>query len=232
MSDRFGVMNSKYRLVPLSVLVVFSAVILMVAAHMASDAHGDTVGSRTVSSTAAPSGPALVVVGDSLTFGAGWYIDHDLTVAGAAPPVQTAVIGYTTTQLAAAADQSVGASPTGGQFVFASGTNDVGYAADGGPPINVGLGHLDAVLGRAQAHGKCVITVGVTSHGTEPRERLAAEWNLRSAELATRHNGQFVDWDGLSRAHPEWFIDDGIHHTPAGRQAYADAIVAAAHACR
>jgi len=31
-----------------------------------------------------------------------------------------------------------------------------------------------------------------------------------------------VDWHEISAGHPEWFLDDGVHLTKDGAQAYVD----------
>jgi lysophospholipase L1-like esterase len=36
-----------------------------------------------------------------------------------------------------------------------------------------------------------------------------------------------VDWHGLSDGHPEYFVQDGVHLTSTGAQAYAEALASA-----
>src|SRR3546814_13284823 len=56
---------------------------------------------------------------------------------------------------------------------------------------------------------------------SEPRPG-AAEVNARIRELADDRSTQIADWGAHAAAHPEWYQhDDGIHHSTAGRQAYA-----------
>jgi lysophospholipase L1-like esterase len=40
-------------------------------------------------------------------------------------------------------------------------------------------------------------------------------------------NASVIDWYSKSDNHRDWFLDDGVHLTEAGRQAYADLIHAA-----
>lgn len=41
-------------------------------------------------------------------------------------------------------------------------------------------------------------------------------------------NAVLADWEAASQGHPEYFVSDGIHLTPAGAQAYAELIKQAA----
>jgi hypothetical protein len=47
---------------------------------------------------------------------------------------------------------------------------------------------------------------------------------LVAAAVPTYPNAVLVDWKGVSGAHPEWFIGDGVHLTGDGALAYADLI--------
>jgi peptidoglycan/LPS O-acetylase OafA/YrhL len=55
------------------------------------------------------------------------------------------------------------------------------------------------------------------------------KWTQANNELLARLSGGFpnvtlINWDGISRAHPEYFVQDGIHLTGRGIQALAELI--------
>ncbi len=51
--------------------------------------------------------------------------------------------------------------------------------------------------------------------------------NDQLARLDGAKNTIFVDWHAFSQDHPEWFADDGVHLTDAGKDAYVKLIVEA-----
>lgn len=46
-----------------------------------------------------------------------------------------------------------------------------------------------------------------------------------------RPNLRLVPWDELAANRPEWYVSDGIHHTAAGQEAFAEAIGEAVEDC-
>lgn len=51
--------------------------------------------------------------------------------------------------------------------------------------------------------------------------------NAAIAETAETYDLTLVDIYGLTKDHPEWFLDDGIHLTDEGASAVADAVAEA-----
>ena len=51
--------------------------------------------------------------------------------------------------------------------------------------------------------------------------------NAAIAETAEAYDLTLVDIYGLTKDHPEWFLDDGIHLTDEGASAVADAVAEA-----
>jgi hypothetical protein len=85
-----------------------------------------------------------------------------------------------------------------------------------GPPTDADLGRiLDELAGARRV-------VLVTTH--DPREwQDDANARIRQAAIG-RPNVVVVDWYAISAGHPEWFVHDGVHLTPDGGQAYAEAL--------
>ncbi|HEY9558887.1 MAG TPA: GDSL-type esterase/lipase family protein [Acidimicrobiales bacterium] len=111
--------------------------------------------------------------------------------------------------------------------VIASGTNNLrepwgaksdlksAVALDWAAKTKCSVWVLPAVMSHMEVDGVVV---------SEPRPG-AAEVNARIRELADDRSTQIADWGAHAAAHPEWYQhDDGIHHSTAGRQAYADFI--------
>ncbi len=84
-------------------------------------------------------------------------------------------------------------------------------------------GQFDEMM-RATGDGRMVLVVNVTvpdSYSWAPNNEVLAAGVGRYPDRAT-----LVDWQGISAGHPEYFWD-GIHLTPRGARAYANAISAA-----
>lgn len=80
---------------------------------------------------------------------------------------------------------------------------------------------LDATKG---AQRVVVVNTKVPRSWSAPNNKVIAE------VAAKYENVRLVDWNRISKDHPEYFVSDGVHLTWAGAQAYSDAIEAAANA--
>lgn len=92
--------------------------------------------------------------------------------------------------------------------IVASGTNDwIGGWDDGDAEA------VDDVLRTLDGVG-CGIWVLPASRFADVARRIA--------DAAAAHPGVHVArWDEASAGHPEWYVEDGVHHSEAGRLAYA-----------
>ncbi len=102
-------------------------------------------------------------------------------------------------------------------IVVALGSNDVSH--------DYSAAQMTADVQRANGlmrNHRCVLwtTVkvdGVAYYGPGWR-RFALQWNQI---VRTQGMGDVLDWNIVARAHPEYFLGDGLHMTVAGRAAYA-----------
>lgn len=83
-------------------------------------------------------------------------------------------------------------------------------------------GQLDAMVRVLAGHR----VVFLNAH--EPRSWQQQVNNTLRDGVARWPGTSLVDWDADGAAHPEWFWNDRIHLRPAGAQAYADLVAAAA----
>ena len=161
-------------------------------------------------STEAPSSPRgrPLVVGDSLAYGArnlfpvGWWVRAwpGLALYQAFPLLTDS-------------------QPRGARcVVIAFGSNDVGH--------NRSEVQMRSSINRANrllAGHPCVLwttvkVAGIGFYGHGQWVRSAQRWN----RLVTAHAaGTVLDWNAIAATHPRWFVEDGLHMTLAGRQAYA-----------
>ena len=104
--------------------------------------------------------------------------------------------------------------------VVALGTNDGFFGSPApGDDAEATLEALDGV--------DCVRWIGVA--GVKGKPALV---NVPIAEAVARHrNAEFVDWASVAEQRPEWHQDDGVHHTAAGKAAFAQAIADAVRSC-
>jgi lysophospholipase L1-like esterase len=156
--------------------------------------------------------PEVALVGDSLlneaTDEAEAASDEDVTIRS--------FPGITVAQGAGLVDEAVATDPD--VLVVELGTNDAMGRTD--------LGSIDAVLDSAGGV-ECVVWVTVAE-----RHEGAREINAHLAEQAdARDNLRLVRWDQEVADHPEWYVQDGIHHTEAGQVAFAEAISAGIEDC-
>ena len=158
--------------------------------------------------------PRVVVVGDSLTAGAQDQIEDAIggSVKVDGLPAATIRARLETIRDVAARDPEV--------VIVALGTNDGFFGTpDPGGDAALVLDLLDRV--------RCVRWIGVA--GVKDRPALV---NIPIAEAVAEHrNAVLLDWAGVAEGHPEWFQPDGIHHTPAGMDAFAAFIADAVRGC-
>lgn len=178
-----------------------------------------------------PTAPHVAVVGDSLAWQAEhgssstsdpYYQRHYLTDALGAEGWYSRIAarsGATTdslrlwSQWASAPDV----------IVMALGTNDNYYSV---PPAT-SLARIRTYLARWPAAR--VVYVGVAPSVPRGIADTAPAWNELLRQEAARTGGVFLDWAAISAGHPDWFVADQLHHTPAGQAAYRAAIAAAVH---
>jgi hypothetical protein len=106
--------------------------------------------------------------------------------------------------------------------VVALGSNDVGQRRSRNQ-MTQDIDRAQAILGGLD----CVVWTTVKVHGVSPTygrnwERYATMWNTL---LHRRVQGTILDWDAVARAHPGWFLGDGLHFTGAGRTGYRNFLV-------
>ena len=153
------------------------------------------------------------------------------------PPLASSAewIGWTSTQLRPVAEHAIDTVPAD-VLVFEPGSNDLRDSMFT-PDPNVALAQYaadrDAVLDRARAKGLCVVGVEVAlRNDTKGFLSFGPGWNRSAASAFTSRSGVWVEWQRLSADHPEWFVEDGLHHTAAGSEAFAGAIAYGAALCR
>jgi peptidoglycan/LPS O-acetylase OafA/YrhL len=78
---------------------------------------------------------------------------------------------------------------------------------------------FDALMQRLAAVPRVLV---VNTNVPRPWEGPVNE--LLASAVPSYPNAVLVDWKGVSAAHPEWFIGDGVHLTGDGALAYADLI--------
>jgi hypothetical protein len=102
--------------------------------------------------------------------------------------------------------------------VVAFGSNDVGRNRSE-TQMRSSIDRVNRVL----AGHPCVLwtTVkvdGIGFYGGGHWVRSAQRWNRLIADHA---RGTVLDWNAIAATHPRYFVEDGLHMTLAGRQAYA-----------
>lgn len=186
-------------------------------------------------STTTPRTPwRVIVVGDSLLFGAGWYVEQGIAARGGQTVFDHGIIGWTSGQLRPVAEQAIDTVPAD-ILVFETGSNDVRdslFYPDPAAALDMAGVERDAVLDHARAAGLCVVTVGVATR-IDDRGLISfgPGWNTAARSAVTARDGVWVDWQAISADHPDWFVEDGLHHKAAGSAAFGDALAAAAARC-
>lgn len=168
--------------------------------------------------SSASSGHSAVVVGDSLAVGTEPYLP------GLLPGWQLRQIAHKSVSTAYGIARLQALGTTLPRYVVVSlGTNDDPRA------LERFRGAIRTVLATA-ASGRCVVwpnlvrprTLGATYEGLN---------RVLSQEARANRRLRVVDWRGLTRLHPEWLREDGVHGTVAGYRGRAAAIARALAAC-
>lgn len=105
--------------------------------------------------------------------------------------------------------------------VVALGSNDVATSTRAQMAADV------AATAEALSSTPCAVFTTVTL-GTPATTFYHPQWAERAAywnSLVAATGRPVADWAAASEGHPEWFQADGLHLTPAGRQAYAMVIL-------
>jgi len=178
---------------------------------------GVAVATPTGTSAAAP-GPGVFFLGDSVMEGARDTLDTTVV-----PSYPGAVVDAAVCRGLASSCPYNGSTPTTGLQEIAANAGRIGDV------IVVELGYndapsaasIDAALGALTAQDvPLVLWVGLS---TLNRPEFATENDRLKAATARWPTMRFLDWDGTSHAHPEWFIANdgvGVHLTAAGEAAF------------
>ena len=170
-------------------------------------APGPATPSPTTEAASSPRGRPLVV-GDSLSYAA-----RNLF------PAQWWVRAWPGLALYQAFPLLTDSHPRGAPcVVIAFGSNDVGHNRS---EVQM-RSSIDRANGLLAGH-PCVLwttvkVAGVGFYGHGQWVRSAQRWNRLVADHAV---GTVLDWNTIAATHPRWFVEDGLHMTLAGRQAYA-----------
>jgi hypothetical protein len=157
---------------------------------------------------ASPRGVPLLV-GDSLSYAAKPFL-----------PTSWYVRAWPGIALYQALDLLADSSPRSARcVVVALGSNDVGHGRTAAQ-MRLSILRVNHML---PGH-PCVLWTTVKVHGVHSArgsgwDAGAERWNRVLAEDA---HGTILDWNRIARAHPGWFIPDGLHMRRAGRIAYAN----------
>jgi lysophospholipase L1-like esterase len=164
----------------------------------------------------AGSGQALVV-GDSLAEGT------EAPLAGLLPDWHIRTSAYTGRHTDDGVAEILRTSKLPPVLVVSLGTNDDPSA------VSSFEGSAEAVL-RAAGQGRCVIWANIVR---PPYDGVSyAGYNRALAQLAASNpNLTVVDWVGIVRSDPGILASDGVHATPSGYQARAQAIAQAMRGC-
>ncbi|MBI2705246.1 MAG: SGNH/GDSL hydrolase family protein [Actinobacteria bacterium] len=178
----------------------------------------------------------VVLVGDSLTFGLADYgqLGRLTGTNGSNLLLADGRIGCTAGQRASAVQWYAERRPD--VLAVELGTNDVRDAsalAAQGDVVAALLTILDAqgqireLVRDARTRGvSCVVLVGVNEQaaGAFDLARYGPALNHTMSEQSRAEGVRYADWSAASRTQPEWFVDDGVHLTPAGSAAFASLI--------
>jgi hypothetical protein len=177
----------------------------------------------------------VIVVGDSLVFAGGYWIGKAVAGRGDQVVFQEGDIGWTTTQLRPVAEHAIDTVPAD-VLVFESGSNDLRdsmFTPDPAVALERFGVDRDAVLDKARSRGLCVVGVEVAlRNDMKGFLSFGPSWNRGAAAAFTTRSGVWVEWQRISSDHPEWFVEDGLHHTALGSEAFAEAMAYGAWICR
>ncbi|HEY1237262.1 MAG TPA: GDSL-type esterase/lipase family protein [Solirubrobacterales bacterium] len=165
---------------------------------------------------AAASGRALVV-GDSLAVGT------EAPLAGLLPGWHIRTSAYTGRHTDDGVAEILGTSKLPPVLVVSLGTNDDPSA------VSSFESSVEAVL-QAAGEGRCVVWANIVR---PPYNGVSyGGYNRALAQVAAAHpNLTVVDWAGLVHSNPGVLAPDGVHATPSGYQARAEAIAQAMQTC-
>ena len=178
---------------------------------------GVVVATPTGTPAAAP-GPGVFFLGDSVMEGA-----RDTLETTVVPSYPGAVVDAAVCRGLASSCPYNGSTPTTGLQEIAANAGRIGDV------IVVELGYndapsassIDAALGALTAQDvPLVLWVGLS---TLNRPEFGTENDRLKAATARWPTMRFLDWDGMSHTHPEWFIPNdgvGVHLTAAGETAF------------
>lgn len=174
----------------------------------------------------------VAVIGDSLTYQAEYGQDfkeiddptapRDLTAAFVAAGfgVSTSLqIGADTFGLAQIPEWP---APVADVVVIALGTND---RHDDAHPLEQSQANLDTYLARWP--DACVVLVTIAETPVWGLDVYGPAWNAFLRERAD----VLADWTPIAAAHPEYLLDDLVHHNAEGAAAYRTLMVDAAAQC-
>jgi len=195
-----------------------------------------TAPTTTAPTTTTTAPPKVAVVGDSLVEfqeDASPTMTEGVRQRGWAPAVQ-GVGGSSTFEIRTFyRDEIAGADGV----VFVAGANDVPRIEDE-PDQAAAVGRLRQQFDAAMADmagARCVVWPTVIEapnfYWAGPTYAATAVNDLIRSEAAAHPSVRVVDWSSLSAPHPEWFIPDLLHHTPAGEAAFRQALLDAMADC-
>jgi peptidoglycan/LPS O-acetylase OafA/YrhL/lysophospholipase L1-like esterase len=155
--------------------------------------------------------PAVTAIGDSVMLGAATNLIADIDPMFATPTVPhvTTVDAAESRQFSAGVDliaQRKAAGTLGQIVIVQLGTNGLIDPAD-----------FDRMMGLLADRQKVVLINAKVPRSWEQE----VNDTLAAGAAKYKSNTVLLDWHGYGDAHPEFFYDDGIHLTPAGRDAYA-----------
>ena len=192
----------------------------------------DAVDSRSGRSPVSHQVAHVAVIGDSLTYQAEYGLDfkaiddpttpRDLTAAflAAGFGVSTSLqYGATTFGLAQLPDWP---APVADVVVIALGTND---RHDDAHPLEQSQANLDTYLARWP--DTCVVLVTIAETPVWGLDVYGPAWNAFLRDRAD----VVADWAAIAADHPEYLLDDLVHHNAEGAEAYRELIVGASKRC-
>tara|TARA_R110002049_G_scaffold44030_11_gene129146 strand:+ start:196 stop:1275 length:1080 start_codon:yes stop_codon:yes gene_type:complete len=120
--------------------------------------------------------------------------------------------------------------------VIALGSNDAriiaaGMTTENGYTAAVHRADLMTAVEVAQSTSQCVLITNVTDNWDVPNFEAAVaavNANIESVIAEKDRPGSkrviLLDWVGRQQGHPEYYAEDGLHHSEAGKEAYKTAI--------
>jgi GDSL-like lipase/acylhydrolase family protein len=120
--------------------------------------------------------------------------------------------------------------------VIALGSNDAriiaaGMSAPNGYTAEVHRADLITAVEVAQSSSQCVLITNVADNWDAPNFEAAVaavNANIESVIEEKDRPGEkrviLLDWVGHEQGHPEYYAEDGLHHSDAGKEAYRTAI--------